>query len=311
MEPESQAPKKRVYRRKSTPVSEDILNVVAEMEGENAPKTKRAYKRKSVEKSAVLEKPVTISVQHNAHTDSLRPAMPVGAKANVEDPFAILDKELEYKDFFEKYEKKDLRTNVRLVDNPSRKTSLGVEDFDKTKVRENYDDLENEVKPSGNGGKFWKWLLGAMLLATVGYGAYVYIYPKWFEADYLRDLGKIAILPTNETPVVYLVTKEAELLKNPLFSGVELGDRVFLYENNKKMYVYRESSDKIVTIANIDTNNPTESNTAPAVEEKQATTAPIATSTPSTTTKATSTTPKASTTTISTIKKTTATSTKN
>lgn len=303
MEAESPTPKKRVYKRKAAVVSDEILDIVEDLEGETTPKPKRVYKRKSTAKSSVSAQPTTISVQHNTHTDSLRPAMPV-AKTASDDPFAILDKDLEFKDFFEKYEQKNIHTTPKSPTITVPKKVVQPEESRRNAVKESYDDLEDGAKIKRVGGKFWKWLSGIILLVGMGYAGYVYAYPRWFKVDYLRDLGKVAVLPTNETPVAYLVTKEAELLKDPLFAGVQVGDRVFLYEKNKKMYIYRETMNKVVTIATIDTASTTEATPAPAVAEQSATTTATNTNVLSTTTKAT-TTPTASTT-----KKTTATTTK-
>lgn len=59
--------------------------------------------------------------------------------------------------------------------------------------------------------------------------------------------GNIYVLPTNETPALATVTDNSKISSS--FAGkVENGDKILIYQNNRKAIVYRPGINKIVDV---------------------------------------------------------------
>lgn len=65
----------------------------------------------------------------------------------------------------------------------------------------------------------------------------------------VETVGKIALLPTDETPTIATVSDPEALRNQSFFSEAIKGDKVLIYTNAKKAYLYRPSLNKIITIA--------------------------------------------------------------
>jgi len=90
----------------------------------------------------------------------------------------------------------------------------------------------------------------------------------------LAVVGKLIILPDNETPVDITVTDVEKLKGQALFANAQNGDHMLVYSLAKKAFLYRPSQKILVDVFNnIVMNNPTPppSATTPAPE----TTGPI------------------------------------
>lgn len=153
------------------------------------------------------------------------------------------------------------------------------------------EDVEGEVvlsvKPRGK--RFFKLLLLLGMLAAATYLGFWYGKKQMLVANQNMTLADIAILP-DEVPQLYKITGEAEILKNPLFSKVSSEDMIYFFPNNKKVFIYREGSKKVVDIIDLAENDKaTESETANAATTTATSTIKLE---KSTTTKATSTTTK-------------------
>lgn len=112
-----------------------------------------------------------------------------------------------------------------------------------TKVKDSEESLNFNFKFSFNYKKYTKILLGLLALALLGWLLYYFFFSK--TPDPLENLQKIVILPT-ETPVIYVISENADVLKNPVFAQARAGDRVFVFEKSALMVIFRESEDKIV-----------------------------------------------------------------
>ena len=49
----------------------------------------------------------------------------------------------------------------------------------------------------------------------------------------------------------FISKENADLLKNPLFSKAAAGDTVFIFEQSRQIYIYRQTENKIVNIVQI------------------------------------------------------------
>lgn len=71
-------------------------------------------------------------------------------------------------------------------------------------------------------------------------------------------VSKLVVLPDGEDPVVATVTDKDKLKDQPVFARTENGDKILIYSNSKKAYVYRPSKNMIVDVVpvNIGDSNP-------------------------------------------------------
>lgn len=90
------------------------------------------------------------------------------------------------------------------------------------------------------------------VVSTSSYIAYGYVMSN--DNNIVKSVEKLVILPA-ETPKVYIIQSDrADLFKNPLFKGIQVGDNVLTYTNANKVIIYRSSEDKIVNIVNLQQN---------------------------------------------------------
>lgn len=113
------------------------------------------------------------------------------------------------------------------------------------KVKNSEEALNFNFKFSFNYKKYTKILLGLLTLGLLGWLLYYFIFSK--APDPLENLQKIVILPS-ETPVIYVISENADVLKNPVFAQARAGDKVFVFEKSAFMVIFRESEDKIVDV---------------------------------------------------------------
>lgn len=99
----------------------------------------------------------------------------------------------------------------------------------------------------------------------------------------IEKVGKIIVLPENEEPEIRSVTNKDEVKDQAFFQGAENGDKVLIYSNAKKAFLYRPSQNKIINVAPINVTNPTPIPTTPKTSPKVPTLAPTKTITPSST----------------------------
>lgn len=67
----------------------------------------------------------------------------------------------------------------------------------------------------------------------------------------LDKLGKIAEIPTDDTPTIATVSDITKLKDNPFFADAQNGDKVFIFQSTGKAYLYRPSTDKIININSV------------------------------------------------------------
>lgn len=67
-------------------------------------------------------------------------------------------------------------------------------------------------------------------------------------------VSKLAIVPTDETPSVATVKDVAKLKGQTFFALAQDGDKVLVYNKNKRAILYRPSTNQIVNIAPISLN---------------------------------------------------------
>ena len=115
------------------------------------------------------------------------------------------------------------------------------------------------------------WILVFALVVTVGTTLYYYnAYSKIMAqvspqnnaanqavvADLVNKVGKIMVLPTNETPTVATVVDPNLLKSQPFFVNAQKGDAVLIYTSAKMAILYDPSTNKIVNVAPITIGSP-------------------------------------------------------
>lgn len=72
----------------------------------------------------------------------------------------------------------------------------------------------------------------------------------------VQKVGRLAILPTDETPTVATVSDPDALKSQAFFVDAKKGDKVLIYTNAKKAVLYDPTADKIVNIAPLNSESP-------------------------------------------------------
>lgn len=78
------------------------------------------------------------------------------------------------------------------------------------------------------------------------------------ETDRVAALvGKLAILPTDEEPVLATVTDKEQLKDQPVFAKAENGDKILIYSKAQKAYIYNPTKNILVDVVSVNIGNTT------------------------------------------------------
>ena len=116
--------------------------------------------------------------------------------------------------------------------------------------------------------KLKKIILVFVLLVVAGLVGVGYFYPRYKIVNknpevlakeevesILGKLGKLMILPADETPTVATITDKEKLASQPFFSNAQNGDKLIVYARSKKAILFREKGNIIVEVAPVYFNN--------------------------------------------------------
>jgi len=114
-------------------------------------------------------------------------------------------------------------------------------------------------------------ITSTIFLLTLAVTPAYYFYDKYQEAqnklvnpsaaakDETKELvvrvGKLIELPVGEEPTVATVSDAEKLKGNPFFQTSQNGDKLLIYPNAKKAYLYRPSADKILDVTTVNIGN--------------------------------------------------------
>ena len=123
-------------------------------------------------------------------------------------------------------------------------------------------------------------IVPALLVIVIGaVGSSVYFYSKYQSLEKksalnakddvvitLAAVGKLMMLPSDETPTVASVSDVEKLKNQPFFAASQNGDKVLIYTTAKKAILYRPSTNMIVDVApvNIGTQSATVAQQVPS-----------------------------------------------
>lgn len=77
----------------------------------------------------------------------------------------------------------------------------------------------------------------------------------------LNKVGKILILPKDETPMIATVTDLSKLKGQSFFANAKVGDKVLIYNKYEKAILYNPATNKIIEVAPINGTGATSSTT--------------------------------------------------
>lgn len=112
------------------------------------------------------------------------------------------------------------------------------------------------------------WMLVILIIAALAGGG-VYLYGRYQnvkkendrltsnpqeavkkeQENIIKAVGALTDLPAGETPTVATVSDASKLKSQTFFANAENGDKVLIYTNAKKAYLYRPSTNKVINIA--------------------------------------------------------------
>ena len=70
-------------------------------------------------------------------------------------------------------------------------------------------------------------------------------------AGLIQAVGKLILLPTGEEPTIATVSDPSKLKDQPFFANAKAGDKVLIYQNAKKAYLYSVTENKLIEVAPI------------------------------------------------------------
>ncbi|MBI3261449.1 hypothetical protein HYZ64_03720 [Candidatus Berkelbacteria bacterium] len=127
----------------------------------------------------------------------------------------------------------------------------------------------DKPKPSKGRSKILTLLFLLLLAAAIGGAAFFYqsYQQTKRELDQLKqnpnkaageeakklveEVGKRIVLPDDEQPTIATVLDKAKLKDQTFFARAENGDKILIYPNAKKAFLYRESTNKIIEVGTI------------------------------------------------------------
>lgn len=110
-----------------------------------------------------------------------------------------------------------------------------------------------------------------VLLLAVATGAAVFFYDSYQKAKIelaelkanpsaaatdenkktVLEVGKLIVVPSDETPTIATVVDKQKLQDQKFFGKVQNGDKVLIYANAKKVYLYRPTNNKIIEVGTL------------------------------------------------------------
>ena len=75
--------------------------------------------------------------------------------------------------------------------------------------------------------------------------------------ELIDKVSKLIVLPAGETPTVATVTDPDKLKKEqPFFANASVGDKVLIYTQARKAYMYNPNTNKIIEVAPVNIGTP-------------------------------------------------------
>ncbi len=120
--------------------------------------------------------------------------------------------------------------------------------------------------------KFIKIVVPVIALVAIGLCVYFYSQIKVLKqnptvaaqkevTDLVAKVSKLVVLPEGETPTIATVSEPDALKDQPFFAKAVKGDKVLIYAQAKKAFLYSVSLNKILDVAPLNIGSSTKSTT--------------------------------------------------
>lgn len=87
---------------------------------------------------------------------------------------------------------------------------------------------------------------------------------KQESEELVEKVGKLIMLPEGETPTIATVTDPQKLKDQPFFANAKKGDKVLLYTEAKKAFLYDPIANKLIDVGPLNLTAPATSSSATA-----------------------------------------------
>lgn len=84
-----------------------------------------------------------------------------------------------------------------------------------------------------------------------------------------KEIGKTVDLPQGEAPTLATVTDKEKVKDQPFFARAENGDKVLIYTNAKKAYLFRPATKRIIEVTTLSENTGAEQQAHPAESSQE------------------------------------------
>lgn len=142
---------------------------------------------------------------------------------------------------------------------------------------------DTKVEKSMVKQKFTKIIVPVVALIAIGLCVYFYSQIRVLKqdptvaaqkeaTDLVAKVSKLALLPEGETPTVATVSDPEALKDQAFFAHAVKGDKVLIYAQAKKAFLYSVSMNKIIDVAPLNIGSPsTKTPTAPTTTDTKTT----------------------------------------
>ncbi|MBI2589167.1 hypothetical protein HYW35_03115 [Candidatus Saccharibacteria bacterium] len=135
-------------------------------------------------------------------------------------------------------------------------------------------ELSRPAKLKNNLAKLtWRQILVRLVIIALvvlsGFLVYKYVHsqnevkrlsnPQESAREETRQLtakvGRLVEIPTNETPTIATVSDVSKLKDQPFYAKAQNGDKVLIFSQARRAFLYRPSTDKVIELAPINIGN--------------------------------------------------------
>lgn len=108
--------------------------------------------------------------------------------------------------------------------------------------------------------KFSKYLMPTITIIAIVFAGFMYFQVAQLKKspqaalvketkDLVAKVSKLVVLPTNEQPTIATVSDPVALKDQPFFVNAQKGDKVLIYTNSKKAFLYSVTLNKMLDVA--------------------------------------------------------------
>ena len=136
--------------------------------------------------------------------------------------------------------------------------------------------MENNVLKQ----RIFKVIIPLIALAAISVAGYMYNQVRLLKqnpqlvaqkeaTDLVANVGKLIVLPAGEVPTVATISDPEKLKDQVFFSSAQKGDKVLIYAQAKKAFLYSVTLNKILEVAPLNIGAPAAKSTTPPLPDKK------------------------------------------